>query len=203
MYSLMSKRRNGTPSALRELLGELGLADAGRAHEQEAAGRALRAAEAGAAALHRAHDASRSPRPGRTRPRAARRRGARAARARELRRARSGDARHARDELLDVAHADRAALPSARAQPHRGAGLVHHVDRLVGQEAVVEVARARARRAARSAGCRVAHAVVLLVARREALEDLRPSSSTVGSFTSTRWKRRASARSRSKWRYSW
>jgi hypothetical protein len=37
MYSLMSKRRNSTPSDLRELLGELGLADARGAREEEAA----------------------------------------------------------------------------------------------------------------------------------------------------------------------
>ena len=40
----------------RELLGELGLADAGRAGEQEAAGRAIRLAEAGARSLDGARD---------------------------------------------------------------------------------------------------------------------------------------------------
>ena len=53
---------------------------------------------------------------------------------------------------LDVAHRRRVLRFGARAQPHRGAGLVDHVDRLVGQEAVVEVRRreldARARSAA-------------------------------------------------------
>ena len=42
----------------RELLGELGLADAGRAREQEAAGRPIRLAEAGARALDRARHGS-------------------------------------------------------------------------------------------------------------------------------------------------
>ena len=42
----------------RELFGELGLADAGRAGEQEAAGRAIRLAEAGARSLDRARDRS-------------------------------------------------------------------------------------------------------------------------------------------------
>ena len=40
----------------RQLLGELGLADAGRAGEEEAAGRAIGLAEAGARALDRARD---------------------------------------------------------------------------------------------------------------------------------------------------
>ncbi len=40
----------------RELLGQLGLADAGRTREQEAAGRAIRLAEPGARALDRARD---------------------------------------------------------------------------------------------------------------------------------------------------
>ena len=44
----------------------------------------------------------------------------------------------------------------------------------------------------------VRDAVVLLVVRLEALEDLGASRSTVGSVTSIFWKRRASARSRSK-----
>ncbi len=47
----MSKRRNSTPRTVRELLGELGLADAGGAGEQEAAGRLVGVAEAGARQL--------------------------------------------------------------------------------------------------------------------------------------------------------
>ena len=51
----------------RELLGELGLADAGRAGEQEAAGRPIGLAEAGARALDRAGDRAAPPPPARTR----------------------------------------------------------------------------------------------------------------------------------------
>ena len=56
MYSLMSKRRNSTPSDCGELLGELGLADAGRAGEEERADRLVGVAEAGARELDGADD---------------------------------------------------------------------------------------------------------------------------------------------------
>ena len=89
------------------------------------------------------------------------------------RRAHRGDVRHARDDRLDVAHADRLAL-LAWPQPHRGAGLVDHVDRLVGQEAVVHVAVREVDAGAERRG-REAHAVVLLVLGREALRGSAPS----------------------------
>ena len=80
--------------------------------------------------------------------------------------------------------------------------LVHHVDRLVGQEAVVQVPRGELHRRAQGRAARSA--------RRGAPRSGAPgrrgsatASSSLGSFTSMRWKRRASARSRSKWRYSW
>ena len=86
----------------RELLGQLGLADAGRAGEQEAAGRTIRLPEAGARALDRARD-RRAPLPPARTPRArATPRGLRS-------RSRSddggllrGNAGHARDDLLDL-----------------------------------------------------------------------------------------------------
>jgi hypothetical protein len=83
-----------------------------------------------------------------------------------------------------------------RQQHLRGADLVDHVDRLVGQLAVVDVARRQLdRRLDRLVG--VAHAVVLLVVGLEALEDL-DRVLDVGSLTSIFWKRRTSARSFSK-----
>ena len=48
MYSDMSKRMNSTPSAMRQLARDLGLADAGGAGEQEAADRLALIAEPGA-----------------------------------------------------------------------------------------------------------------------------------------------------------
>ena len=61
-------------------------------------------------------------------------------------------------------------LRRGRAQAHRGAGLVEHVDGLVRQEAVGEVAHGEFDAAA-DRRLRVAHAVVLLVLRRQPLED--------------------------------
>ncbi len=53
MYSDMSKRRNCDAQHLGQLLGQLGLADAGRPGEQEAADRPLGLAQAGAVHLDR------------------------------------------------------------------------------------------------------------------------------------------------------
>ena len=49
--------------------------------------------------------------------------------------------RHPRHRALGITRAHRHRLGTASAQPCRDARLVHHVDRLVGQEAVVDVAR--------------------------------------------------------------
>jgi hypothetical protein len=53
MYSDMSKRSSSTPSEERQLLGDFGLADAGRAGEQVGADRLFRFAQAGAGQLDR------------------------------------------------------------------------------------------------------------------------------------------------------
>ena len=81
------------------------------------------------------------------------------------------DARHRGDGRLDLFHADRLLALGLRQKHLRGAGLVDHVDRLVGQLAVVDVARRQFdRRLHRFAG--VAQLVELLEIGLEALEDL-------------------------------
>ena len=88
-----------------------------------------------------------------------------------------------------------------QAQPR--AGLVDHVDGLVGQVPLVDVPRGElGRRLQRLVG--VGDAVVLLEARLEAHAGSRRSPAPMGSTTSIFWKRRASAWSFSKMpRYSW
>ncbi len=61
----------GVEHELGERPGQLGLADAGRAEEQERADRAVRVLKAGARAPQRVRDRRRPPRPGRSRARAA------------------------------------------------------------------------------------------------------------------------------------
>ena len=188
--------QEGDAQHLGELLGHLGLADAGRAGEQEAADRLLRIAQAGAGDLDR-----------------------------------RGQALDrlvlAEDDLLELGleAAELLAVvpldpaggicamvastvstsgsghPLLPAQGHGGAGLVEQVDRLVGQPAVAQVAGGQLDRAAdRRLG--VAHAVVRLVAVAQPFEDL-DRLLDQGSLTSTFWKRRARAWSRSKvWRNS-
>ncbi len=51
------------------------------------------------------------------------------------------DARHGGDSCLDLFYADRLLAPAFRQQHLRRAGFVDHVDRLVGQLAVVDIAR--------------------------------------------------------------
>ena len=81
------------------------------------------------------------------------------------------DARHRRDRRLDLLDADRLLALRLRHQHLRGAGLVDDVDRLVGQLAVVDVARRQLdRRLHRFAG--IAQLVELLEIGLEALEDL-------------------------------
>jgi hypothetical protein len=72
-------------------------------------------------------------------------------------------------------------------------GLVDHVDGLVGQVAVVDVLGRQLGRSLQG-GRGVLDAVVLLEARLQALEDVH-GLGTVGSTTSTFWKRRDSAAS--------
>ena len=171
MYSLMSKRRNWHAERLGELLGELRLADARRAREQERADRAVRAAEARARALHRAHDrrdrlvlaeddpaqvALEALEPLAVRGRGASRSGMRAIRA---------------TQRLDVAHADGLALLDAlRSRTAAPASSITSIA-LSGRKRSMQVlGRELHAGAQRRRG--VVHAVVLLVARREALEDL-------------------------------
>ena len=89
-----------------------------------------------------------------------------------------------------------------RQQHLRRAQLVDHVDRLVGQLAVMDVARRQFHR--RLDGLvGVFELVIILEIGLEALQDLDRVRRPIGSFTSIFWKRRTSARSFSKyWRYS-
>jgi hypothetical protein len=88
--------------------------------------------------------------------------------------------------------------PLARRHEHlHRADLVDHVDRLVGQLAVVDVARRQLDRGLDRVG-RVLDLVVLLESERSPFRILIVSS-TVGSLTSIFWNRRSSARSFSKW----
>ena len=79
--------------------------------------------------------------------------------------------RHPRHRALGVARAHRHRLGAVRAQMCRDTRLVHHVDRLVGQVAVVDVARGQIDRGANRRR-RVAHVVMLLVVALESVENL-------------------------------
>ncbi len=79
-----------------------------------------------------------------------------------------GDLRHHREHLLEVGDGD----SLAAAQGDGRAGLVEEVDGLVRQPAVAQVAVEAMSAAERMAEPGVAHAVVLLVALAEPLEDL-------------------------------
>ena len=166
----MSKRISSTPSADRELLGHFGLADAGRAGEQVAADRLLRLAQARARELDRR-----------------RQRLDRLVLAVDhglerllemlqhlgvvLRHGLWRDARHRGDRGLDLLDADGLLAPAFRQQHLRRAGLVDHVDRLVGQLAVVDVARRQLdRRLDRLVG--VFELVIVLEIGLQALQDL-------------------------------
>ena len=81
------------------------------------------------------------------------------------------DARDFRDDLLDLGLADDLFLLGLGRDALGGAGLVDHVDRLIGQVPVVDVARGKLRgRGERVGG--VLDAVVRLEARLEPLQDL-------------------------------
>ena len=155
MYSLMSKRDELVAEVQRELLGELGLADAGRAGEQEAAGGPVGLAEAGARALDRARDQSRPLRPGRTRRGRAIPRGSAGAPCRTTRPASPGCAPCARRLPRSAAaptstHRRRLGLAARPARAGRSARLrarlVEHVDGAVGQPVVAQVPRRELRR---------------------------------------------------------
>ena len=136
----MSKRISSTPSDDRKLLCHFGLADAGRTGEQIAADRLFRLAQARARKLDRC-----------------RKRVDRLVLAIDdvLQRLLEmlehlgvilGDRlrrypRHGGDRGLDLLEADGLLAPALRQQHLRRAGLVDHVDRLVGQLAVMDVAR--------------------------------------------------------------
>ena len=166
----MSKRVSSNPRLDRELTGRFRLAHASRAGEQVAADRLLRIAQASASELdgrgqrgHRLILAVDSPLQGRF----------------EvlehlgvvLRHRLRRDSRHRRDGRLDLLDPDRLLALRLRQQHLRGARLVDHVDRLIGQLAVMDVARGQFHgRLHRLSG--VAQFVELLEIGLEPLEDL-------------------------------
>ncbi len=81
-----------------------------------------------------------------------------------------GDARHLGHDFFDVGGMDFLAAGSP-GQPHEGAGLVHHVDGLVGEIPVVQVL-GREVHGGLEGAVRVLDPVVLLVARAQPLENL-------------------------------
>src|SRR5215475_15415837 len=81
------------------------------------------------------------------------------------------DSRHRRDGGLDLLDADRLFAPAFRQQHLRGAGFVDHVDRLVGQLAVMDVAHRQLDRRLDGFAC-VFELVIVLEIRLEALHDL-------------------------------
>ena len=136
----MSKRIRSHAEAGGELLGDLGLADAGRAREQIAADRLLRLAQAGAGKLDRR--GQRLDRLVLTVDRGFQRLlemlehlGV------VLRHRLRRNPRHGGDGGLDLLDADGLLAPALRQQHLGRARFVDHVDRLVGQLAVVDVAR--------------------------------------------------------------
>jgi hypothetical protein len=102
---------------------------------------------------------------------------------------------------LDLLDADGLLAPVLGQQHLRGARLVDHVDRLVGQLAVVDVARRELHR-------RLDGVVGVRSLWNSSKYGLRPFTISIvsgieGSLTSIFWKRRTRARSFSKyWRYS-
>ena len=153
-----------------KLLGDLGLADAGRAGEQVGADRLLGIAQAGAGELDgrgqrldrlvlAVDDALQGVLEMRQNLGVV------------LRHGLGRNAGHRGDGRLDLLDADRLLAAALRQQHLRGAGLVDHVDRLVRQLAVVDVAgRQLHRRLDGLVG--VAELVELLEIRLEALHDL-------------------------------
>ena len=153
-----------------ELLGDLGLADAGRAAEQEAADRLVRIAQTRPRQLHgRRHlfdglflTKDRALQIGFQLAQAFR-----VGFGHRL----GGDAGHLGDDGLDLLLADDLLALGFGQQHLRRPGLVDHVDRLVRQFAVGHVARRQLHRRAHGA-VGVADLVVLLVVGLQALQDL-------------------------------
>ena len=154
----------------RQLLGHLGLAHAGGAGEQEIADRLVRVAQAAARQLDRRGQAA-------DRLVLAEDHHLQVAlevlqhvlvgRADLLGR----DPRHLGDDGLDLLHVDQVLARFRREQALARAGLVDHVDRLVGQQAVADVLDRQVHgRLDRLVG--IAHAVVGFVLRLQALQDL-------------------------------
>ena len=156
--------------AVGELARDLGLADAGRAAEEEAADRLLRVAEARTGGADRRDErVDRLVLPEHDRLEVA---------VEVLERGpvvhrhgRRRDAGDLGDDLLDLELADHALLLGLRQDALRGAGLVDHVDRLVGQVAVVDVAGRQLHRRGERVGA-VLDAVMGLEAALQALQDL-------------------------------
>ena len=202
MYSDMSKRTSSTPSVQRELTRDLGLADArsGPANRKEPTGLLWSPSPerdiliAGRERLDRAvlavdHELEVALEVAQHVAIAARDRLGR-------------DARDARDDVLDVRDRNGLLALGHGLEPQTRARLVDHVDGLVRQVAVVDVARGQLGRRDQRLVL-VAHAVVLLE-RRLSPRRISMVSPTLGSTMSIFWKRRVSAWSFSKMpRYSW
>ncbi len=166
----MSKRSSSTPSEARKLLGHFGLADAGRAGEDVGADRLVRLAQAGTRQLDRG------------RQRFDRQILTVDDRAQFLLQVgkngfvvlRDGlrrDARHRRDRRFDLLFGDQLAALGRRQQHLGRTGLVDHVDRLVRQLAVGNVA-GRQLDGRLDRLVRVAQVVVLFEIGLQALHDL-------------------------------
>ena len=80
------------------------------------------------------------------------------------------DAGHARHHRFHIAHGDGFPALRHRQQHAGGADLVHDVDRLVGQLAIVEIAGGKLHRAGQG-GAGVADAVIALIGRLQPLQD--------------------------------
>ena len=191
MYSDMSKRISSMPMHVGELPRDLGLAHAGRPGEQEVADRLLRVAQARARHLDRRGRAHRSPCPGRTPPLSDPDPDSAAALRSSVDTLRGG-MRAILAMISSISVLPMTALLRLGHDALRSPGLVDHVDRLVGQVPVVDVARGKlGRRGERVGG--VLHAVVRLEAASSAPSGSPRSPRTEGSTTSIFWKRRESA----------
>ena len=198
MYSLMSKRMNSTPSACASCLASLGLADAGRAREQEGADRLVRLPEAGARQLDRRRqrlDRLSWPKTDRF---SSRLELLAAARVSEMVTLLRRDLRHRGDDALDVpgTYASSCVVAGGRSCTMAPASSITSMALSGRYRSLMYLADSSA--AARKRRVGVGHAVVLLVVRFEPSRSAR-SPRRDGSAMSIFWKRRASARSVSKW----
>jgi hypothetical protein len=169
MYSDMSKRSSSTPSKVGKLLGHLGLADAGGAGEQVVADRLFRIAQARAASLI----AELSTSIALSWPKTTRFRSCSRLRSTSCRRFDTvlGGMRAMVAMTASISLGVMVFLRLPRHQHLHRADLVDHVDRLVRQLAVVDVARRQLdRRLDRVVG--VAELVEFLEIGLQALEDL-------------------------------